>query len=338
MGNHSTTAMKLLTLKGDKYPPENLPASRALLHGENVRDEHMVIEQPDGKRLIVTTSASPLRNDNDEVVAAVGLFDDITERRQMADELEEHREQLEELVKQRTEQMVGVNKQLQKEVSERREAEKKVRNLAVRLIEAQEKERRRVGKELHDEVGGSLTLLKLATSRAKQTPAEKIGGTLEELETVADEVYEQVRTLSHAMDPRTLDDLGLLDALSSHFEEYGAQVGLNVNFEHTGIETRLSRDTEIVVFRIIQEALVNAVRHAKASSVNVRLVGERDMLHLQIEDTGCGFDPTQMNSHSSGLSGMRDRAHLAGGDLVIDSSPGAGTCITCELPLRREQG
>jgi len=334
MVSHSPRAMRLLTLDGDIYPSEELPANRALLRGENVRYEEMVIEQPGGKRAVVTVSASPLRNENGEIVAAVGIFDDITERKQIEEELRKHREELEDLVRQRTEEILRANRELEKERRELRQAEKRARDLAVRLVGAQEKERRELGQELHDGVGGSLTLLKIAAARARQTPPDQIEAVLEEIERVADEVYEQVRALSHGMRPGMLDDVGLVDALSSYFEDYTAQTGVKVSFEHRGLETPMATDTEIAAFRIVQEALVNAARHAKTSHVTVRLECEHTTLRLEIEDRGCGFDPTEVDSRSSGISGMQYRAQLAGGELVVDSSPGAGTCVSCRLPLR----
>jgi signal transduction histidine kinase len=216
------------------------------------------------------------------------------------------------------------------------ELENRVRALSLRLINAQERERRRVGQELHDRIGGSLTLLKLAAHKAKQTPAEKIGEALAEIEKIADEIYEGVRTLSYSLKPDIVDDLGLEEALAAHFEEFSERCGIKVDFQPTGWEGRLPPDIEITVFRIVQEALVNVARHAKASRVTVLLSRQGNVLRLEIQDDGCGFDPAKVELQSNGISGMEDRAHLAGGLLTVDSSPGAGTCVSCELPLVRE--
>jgi signal transduction histidine kinase len=215
------------------------------------------------------------------------------------------------------------------------ELEKRVRALSLRLINAQERERRRVGQELHDRVGGSLTLLKLAAHKAKQAPAEKIGEVLAEIEKIADEIYEEVRTLSYSLKPDILDDLGLEEALAAHFEEFSDRCGIKVGFQRAGLEGRLPAEIEVTVFRIVQAALVNVARHAKASKVTVLLARQENALRLEIQDDGCGFDPAKVELQSNGISGMEDRAHLAGGLLTVDSSPGAGTCVSCELPLAR---
>jgi len=213
------------------------------------------------------------------------------------------------------------------------ESERRVRELSLRLINAQERERRRVGQELHDRIGGSLTLLKLAAHRARKAQADKIEEALAEVEKTADEIYEGVRTLSYSLKPDILDDLGLAEALAAYFEEFTDRCGITVGFQHTGLEERLPAEIEITVFRIVQEALVNVARHAMASNVTVLLAGEGHVLSLQIQDDGCGFDPAEVEIQSSGVSGMEYRAQLAGGVLTVDSSPGAGTCVSCELPL-----
>jgi signal transduction histidine kinase len=213
------------------------------------------------------------------------------------------------------------------------ELEERVRELSLRLIDAQERERRKVGRDLHDRVGGSLTLLKLAAHKARQVPVEKIGEALAEIEKIADEIYEEVRTLSYALKPDMLDDLGLVEMLPAHFEQYTDRCGIKVDFRHTGLEKRLPPEIEITVFRIIQEALLNVARHAGVSEVSVRLACRGGALHLEIEDDGCGFDPARVDQPSSGISDMQDRAYLAGGMVTVDSSPGAGTCVSCQLPI-----
>jgi signal transduction histidine kinase len=220
-----------------------------------------------------------------------------------------------------------------RKLSQPAELEKQVRELSLRLINAQERERRKVGRDLHDRVGGSLTLLKLAAHKARQAPAEKVGEALVEIENISDEIYEEVRTLSYALKPDMLDELGLVEMLPAHFEQYTDRCGIKVSFHHTGLEKRLPAEIEITAFRIIQEALVNVARHAATNEVTVRLACQGGVLHLQVQDEGRGFDPAGIDQPSSGISDMQDRAYLVGGLVTVDSSPGAGTCVSCELPL-----
>lgn len=337
--NHSTRAMKLLTPDGNVYPSEKLPASRALLHGETVYNEEVIIEQPGGKRISVAASAAPVLDNDGEIIAAVGIFHDITIYKQMEIFQQQEREYLKGVVEQRNEELSQADEELRQEMGEHNQARERVRGLSLRLINAEERERRRVGHELHDEVGGSLTLLKMATHRVRQASAEKMGEALGEIEKITDEIYEQVRALSHSLRPDILDDFGLMETLPTQFEEYTDRCGIKVSFQHTGLQKRFAVEIETTVFRIIQEGLTNVARHAEASEVTILLASQGDVLRLEIRDNGRGFDLAKINLHSSGISGMQDRAYLVGGVLTVDSSPGRGTCVSCEFPaMRREKG
>jgi signal transduction histidine kinase len=135
--------------------------------------------------------------------------------------------------------------------------------------------------------------------------------------------------------PADLDQLGLLPALLALLERYTAQTGVLVNFKHQGVERRFAPEVETGAYRIVQEALTNAARHAGVAGVTVRVWTDADRLNLQIEDQGRGFDPevALKAPRSSGLIGMQERISLLGGRMSIESSPGAGTTITAELPL-----
>ena len=150
------------------------------------------------------------------------------------------------------------------------------------------------------------------------------------------ELLERVRELSLDLRPAMLDDLGLLPALLWLFERFTAQANVGVAFKHSGVEhRRFSSEVETAAYRIVQEALTNVARHASASTVTVRLWATPDTLGVQVEDDGAGFSPERVliPGTSSGLSNMRERADLLGGKLEIESSSGAGTCVTAELPL-----
>jgi signal transduction histidine kinase len=130
--------------------------------------------------------------------------------------------------------------------------------------------------------------------------------------------------------------LGLLPALLWHFDRYTAQTNMRVTFKHSGLQRRrFAPEVETAAYRIVQEALTNVVRHAGVSEVTVRLWADQDRLGVQIEDRGTGFDPEAAlaTSATTGLAGMRERAVLLGGQLMVESAPGAGTHLTAELPL-----
>jgi signal transduction histidine kinase len=157
---------------------------------------------------------------------------------------------------------------------------------------------------------------------------------------MVEQLIDQVQALSLALRPTMLDDLGLLPALLWHFERYTQLTGLPVRFEQRGLGRRFPPQVETVAYRIIQEALTNVARHARAASVTVRLWAEPAALGVLVEDTGLGFDVDAALAAraSSGLSGMQERAALLGGTLTLESTPGAGTQITLELPLAAALG
>ncbi len=198
--------------------------------------------------------------------------------------------------------------------------------LATVLLE--EAERRHLAKELHDEIGQSLTALKLRLSVALSSEP------VMQARTLVDELTERVSSLSLDLRPAMLDDLGLLPALVWLFERYSAQTGVRVDFAHNGIEVRVSPAVETAAFRIIQEALTNVARHAAVDTVKVRAWRDGQSLSVQVVDSGHGFDFKRAvgSGKSTGLSGMRERAGALGGALTVESSA-AGTHLQAELPL-----
>ncbi len=221
-----------------------------------------------------------------------------------------------------------------------REQHEQLQILSRRLVEVQEAERRTIARDLHDEVGQVLTGLSLALELVARQPAEHAPARLEHTQRLVNELIVRVRDMSMQLRPPMLDDLGLLPALLWYFERFREQTGIQVHFKRTGLEQRFSGDIEITVYRMVQEALINAANYAGVNEVHVRLLVGRKHLDVQIEDQGRGFDAQEAlhNPATSGLSGMRERTRLLGGDLQIDSEPGRGSCLTVYLPLLATDG
>jgi PAS domain S-box-containing protein len=231
-------------------------------------------------------------------------------------------------------QQIGVALRNARLFEQVRASRRRLKALSLRLVEAQEAERRHVARELHDEVGQVLTGLKLSLEKIARQPLEDRGRSLVEAQTLVRGLMARVRSLSLDLRPAMLDDLGLLPALLWHFEHYTAQTGIHLRFEQAGLDRRFPPEVETAAYRIVQEALTNVARHAGADEVTVQLWTDPSRLSMQVKDQGVGFNLDGLDGgHSSGLAGIRERAALLRGRLALESNPGAGTCLTVELPL-----
>lgn len=258
------------------------------------------------------------------------------ERKRGEEALRRAHDELEQRVKERTAELSAAIELLTEQIVERRRAEEELRRLSHRLVEVQEIERRNIARELHDEVGQVLTGLKLVIEMATRLPVEQVKDQCQKAQLLVNELMGRVRDLSLDLRPAMLDDLGLLHALLWHLERYSSQTGVRVTLAHTGIENqRLTPEIETAAYRIVQEALTNVARHAGVSEVKVNVSADAENLFVQVTDQGRGFDPQGALSagESSGLAGMRERAQLLGGKLVINSAAGEGTSVNALLPL-----
>lgn len=212
---------------------------------------------------------------------------------------------------------------------------RRMRELSRRMLEVQEEERRFLSRELHDEIGQNLTGIKaLLESGIRETRGDAATNLTKALG-VVNELMLQVRQLSINLRPQMLDELGLTKALIWQFNRLREQAGLEVGFQHNDTGERLPEPVEIALFRITQEALTNVIRHGQTKQAQVRLWIESDRCRLQVQDAGPGFDAHRQlrEFRTSGLTGMTERAALLGGELLIESSDGTGTCLTVDLPL-----
>jgi signal transduction histidine kinase len=217
-----------------------------------------------------------------------------------------------------------------RDVSELKEAQGKVLSLGRQLVEAYETIHSRVGKDLHDMVGQPLIGLKLALHRFREIQEEEPDIGLEEIGELVDSMIDSIRDLSHSIRPPVGDGYSLRESLENHFHRLETKTGLVVRFRDGFSNSELPRLTEIVAFRIVQEALDNTANYAGAQEAEVYIGTEEGRLVIRVEDRGRGFEP---GIGGVGLKAIRDRAELAGGSLSVDSAPGRGTRLTAVLPL-----
>jgi signal transduction histidine kinase len=202
-----------------------------------------------------------------------------------------------------------------------------------RAVHAQESERRRLARELHDETGQALTSILLGLKPLEEAlaggPSSDAVGDIRALVVAT---LQDVRRLAVELRPAALDDFGLVSALERLTETFAEQTGLAVDFESALGGERLPSDTETALYRIVQESLTNVVKHARARRVSVSLTSRGGSVKAVIEDDGIGFDPVHAREDSFGLGGMRERVALLDGSLEVESSAGSGTTIAVEVP------
>ena len=216
-------------------------------------------------------------------------------------------------------------------------SQKELEELSARLVSAQEEERRSISRELHDEVGQSLTALAMeagaAASLAAETPA--LRQRLQSVQRLAETSMNTVRNLALLLRPSMLDDLGLVPALRWQAREVAKRTGLKVRVLAEDMADNLPDEQSTCIYRVVQEALNNSVRHAHARSVRIQVWGGAANVRLAIEDDGDGFDTRQ--TRGLGLAGMAERVRNAGGQLQIDSTAGRGTTLSVILPLNGQK-
>ncbi len=221
-----------------------------------------------------------------------------------------------------------------------RQYQVRLRQMSSHVLTAQEEERTRIARELHDDTAQALTSVLVRLRLLERSADDKrlrLG--LAELRDLTVETLEGVRRLAIDLRPPMLDDLGLEAAIQSHVQDFSARWQINVNFTSSGLG-RLPPNVELVLYRIVQEALSNVAKHASASRVETRLSRKGRTLRLLVEDDGCGFDvEAAKGSRQSGLGlfGMEERLALIGGTLRVESSPGKGTRLSAEVPLPRSR-
>jgi signal transduction histidine kinase len=208
------------------------------------------------------------------------------------------------------------------------------RNTVRRVVEAQELERTRLARELHDETGQSLTSVLLGLRGVEEArSAEETRYAAAAVRELVVQTLQGVRRLAVELRPSALDDFGLMPALERLTDTFSAQTGVAVELESTLTSARLPAEIETVVYRIVQEALTNVTKHAQASRVSVFLARKDGAVAAVVEDDGVGFEPAQGEDGGLGLLGMRERVELMGGRFTVESRGGAGTTIAVEVPL-----
>ncbi len=295
-----SVALAVRTREGRALLFAETPVGRALA-GERVVADRLIIVAASGADLPVLVSAAPIIAGEEIVGAAMVWREDVS--------------------------------------AENHAARARLQKISHRLVEVQEAERRRIARELHDEVGQALTAVKINLQAAiqHQLDAAVIAGRLHDSIAVVERALQQVRNISLDLRPSLLDDLGLVAALRWYLDNQAQRAGLTARFSATPADLRLPADVETACYRVAQEAITNVIRHAHATQIEVGLRSTGHGARLVIRDDGVGFDVAaalERASHgeSLGLLGLQERAAMAGGRVDIVSVPGTGTEVRAWFP------
>jgi PAS domain S-box-containing protein len=327
----------------------NHPESQEKIHAATVKAaegeqyrETLLYSFADGSEHIVDFALFPIRDHDGKVLFLHPTGVDITERKRVESALRQAREDLERVVDERTRELAASLSTLESEIVLRKTTEKALRELSARTLRLQDEERRRFARDLHDSTGQTLAALKISLDSLQElmTQISKAPGLLNDLEALADQALQEVRTTSHLLHPPMLDEIGFSSAAQWYVDGFSKRSGIKTTLQ-LAVRPPLTKDEELVFFRILQESLTNVLRHSGSQSVDIRLDADEKDAILSIRDYGRGLPPETLISFREtaagvgvGLGGMRQRVLELGGHLKVDSDE-HGTCITATLPLTK---
>ncbi|MFO7838206.1 MAG: PAS domain S-box protein [Desulfosalsimonadaceae bacterium] len=345
----SQAELKLLYPDGTPFDPRDLPLTRSVFFGEVLIDQEMAVVLPEGGMRYLLVNTTPIKNQEGEIIGGVGVLHDITRRRTEKLQLQQDKDLLERRVAERTAELESLVEALKSEIEERkrverqlRESRRELRQMSKRTLEALEADKQVIAKELHDSIGASLAAIKFSLeerlSNMKAGPYEDTVS-LEKIVSYLIDTIKETKRISAALRPTTLDDLGLTATINWFCREFASfykkiEVSQDVSID----DNNLPDATKIVIYRILQEAMNNAAKHANPSSIHFALTRKNSAVQMIIQDDGCGFEQNSRLVATDPLSGhgiqsMRERAEICGGQLLLDSRQGRGTRVTLELPL-----
>jgi PAS domain S-box-containing protein len=225
------------------------------------------------------------------------------------------------------------------DITDRKRAEEDLRDISGRMIQTQEEERRRVARELHDDVSQRLALVAIDLEQMAQSPPTSQGELASRIQgiwSLTQEVCSDLHRLSRQLHPSKLEDLGLVAAVRSHCQEVEKRGTLRVAFAYHDVPRSVPPDVALCLYRVVQESLRNIVKHSGAKSAEVELTADPKTIHLRVSDSGAGFDLETMRARSGGLGlvSMRERLRSVGGEIKIFSKPAQGTRVEVSIPLR----
>ena len=320
--------------------PAEAEASREMIRSSGFWRGENVHVRRDGTDFYAESMVSRLFDTDRRPTGWMAVIRDITSRKRAEEELRSAHEQLELRVLERTRELAETLGALQRETEQRSKLEKQRTDLLERIVTTEEEERGRIARDIHDQLGQRVTALRLQIANLMDGGSEpdKLKGNIEKIQRTALRLDSEISFLAWELRPAALDDLGLPEAAAAFLDDWSHNYKISSDIDVQGFEDRrLPPRTETQLYRIMQEALNNIAKYAKATRVNVLLSWRQNQVALVVEDNGVGFDLAAVESRSLpgkgfGLMSMHERAALVDGTLQIESTPNSGTTIYARLP------
>ncbi len=306
------------------------PVALALTTGASVHEEEVIIGRPDGTRVHVSVHIDPIRNPSDgRIIGVVNFFCDLTERKRQ----EAEREHLLREAETRSAELQQAREELESKIERRTIA---LRHLSSHLIHVQDKERRRIARELHDSVGQYLAALGMSLTQLAKAEGPATSKALTECHQLLERCVNETRTLSHLLHPPLLDEVGFASAAKNYVEEFARRSGIATDIS-VDLPNRLPADIEMLLFRVLQESLTNIHRHSGSSRAEIRAGIDGKEVSLEVRDYGQGISQEILqnfrasgNGMGLGLAGIRERLREVDGKVELSSTT-EGTILRVSL-------
>ena len=312
-----------------------------LRQGERIDHFDTIRVRKDGTAFDASLSISPVRDSAGKIIGASKIARDITERKRVERELHESEQRFRELADALDTQVQFRTQELRRRNADILQQSDQLRDLSGRLMLAQDEERRRIARELHDSAGQNLAALGMILARleheTKRDPA-RLSKSINEAQDLVQNLNQEIRTTSYLLHPPMLDESGLSSALRWYTEGLGERSGISINLNIPDKLERLVPEVELAIFRLVQECLTNIHRHSGSKTAVIRIAREADKIYAEVQDHGKGMSQERLAEIQSrgvgvGIRGMRERVRQLHGELIVDSNA-LGTKITAIFPAK----